>query len=87
VHDTIKCGPETKILPKILKFMNEYKINPYIMNEIKDAGLSEEKLNSAFSVYIYTLMNEHNLKSSIDYAWENKQRLCAKDPGIFLIFN
>jgi protein-tyrosine sulfotransferase len=75
VHDDILCGPETKILPEILKFAFEYKLTPKNMRDIMDAGLSEKKLDDALSLYVYSIMNEHVRPA---------ERLCAKDPNILI---
>jgi hypothetical protein len=75
VHDDIICGPETKILPEVLKFAFEYKLTPKNMRDIIDAGLSEQKLDNALSLYVYSIMSEH-IKPA--------ERLCAKDPNILV---
>ena len=71
VHPNVSCGPETKILPTITKFIKDYtKLKRY---ELKEAGIEVSTIDSALSMFVYHVMENHIRKS---------ERLCAKDPDI-----
>ena len=71
VHPNVSCGPETKILPAITKFIRDYtKLRKY---ELKEAGINVSTIDSALSMFLYHILENHI---------RNAERLCAKDPDI-----
>lgn len=73
VHDSISCGPETKILPKILQFLILFRESSKEMIELKNAGFKNNSIDQAAGLFVYQILNDHIKKAPI---------LCAKDPDI-----
>lgn len=73
VHPSVRCGPETHILPLIL-YLYSFKINS-MYNRLRMANITEELVDSIFVRAISTLV--HN-------AGPSAERLCVKDPFIDL---
>ena len=72
VHEYIKCGTETRILPQKLTFLKEYlKSNKNKTIEILKRDI--KYIYDASALFIYQILNSNLKKSSI---------LCAKDPGL-----
>jgi hypothetical protein len=77
-HHSVSCGPETKIIPDLLKFHLAYTSNEANLEELDHAGLDKTKLNNALRIYLFSLMNEHVRPA---------ERLCAKDPETLHFMN
>ena len=73
VHPNVSCGPETKILPTITRFIRDYNKNPNFRNDLEQAGIQTSTVDSALSFFIYHIMENH-IRSA--------KHLCAKDPDI-----
>ncbi|KAL5971937.1 Protein-tyrosine sulfotransferase A [Taenia solium] len=73
VHPSVRCGPETHILPHML-YLYSFKINP-MFGRLHGANITHELVDSIFVRAISTLL--HN-------TGPNAERLCAKDPFIDL---
>lgn len=73
VHPSVRCGPETHILPHML-YLYSFKINP-MFKRLNGANITHELVDSIFVRAISTLL--HNTGPSAE-------RLCAKDPFIDL---
>ena len=72
VHESIYCGPETRVVPMLLSYMQKIMRNAYELRELKNSGI-QEKLNKAVALFIYSIMYNHG---------EKVARLCAKDPDL-----
>ena len=73
VHEDISCGPETKVVPTLLKFIADYKKKHVLMKELVKAGFSNSTVDSATSIFIYYVLENHI---------RHTKHLCAKDPDI-----
>jgi len=73
VHPNVSCGPETKIIPTILKYIKDYKSNSDAMKAFREAGFKNETLDSATSLFVYYILENHI---------RNAKHLCAKDPDV-----
>ena len=73
VHPSVSCGPETKIIPAVLKYIKDFKSRQSEMKAFKEAGFKNDTLDSALSLFVYFIMENHIRKS---------ERLCAKDPDV-----
>lgn len=73
VHQSVSCGPETKILPFLLNFLLSYTASTKNMEDIKQARFKNSTIDSATALFVYHILKEHI---------KNAERLCAKDPDI-----
>ena len=73
VHPTVRCGPETHILPHLL-YLYSFKVSK-MLRRMQGANISHELIDSIFVHAVGTLL--HNTGPGAD-------RLCAKDPFIDL---
>ncbi|EUB63057.1 Protein-tyrosine sulfotransferase A [Echinococcus granulosus] len=73
VHPSVRCGPETHILPHIL-YLYSFKID-HIFGQLHGANITHELVDSIFVHAISTLIHKTG---------PNAERLCAKDPFIDL---
>ena len=74
VHPEVNCGPETKILPMILKFIKDAQKNKAFIKDLENAHLNISKVDEATASFInYILKNDDNLVQT---------RQCCKDPDI-----
>lgn len=73
VHPSVSCGPETRIIPKLLTFLKDTYKDTWFSFKFKHSGLSESTMDTATSLFIRHLLQNHV---------ETSERLCAKDPDI-----
>ncbi|KAH8877472.1 Protein-tyrosine sulfotransferase A [Schistosoma japonicum] len=74
VHPMIRCGPETRVIPKILDFRREWSVGRE-SERLKAAGLYPDVIDSAVRSFILSL---------IINAGETSPVLCNKDPLSFI---
>ncbi|CDS41943.1 protein tyrosine sulfotransferase [Echinococcus multilocularis] len=73
VHPSVRCGPETHILPHIL-YLYSFKID-HIFGQLHSANITHELVDSIFV---------HAIRTLIHKTGPDAERLCAKDPFIDL---
>lgn len=73
VHESVSCGPETKILPALLRFLTEFKASNANKEDLENAFFKNNTIDSALGLFVYHILREHI---------KNTDRLCAKDPDI-----
>ena len=70
-HPSIRCGEETRIIPRILGFRQQWIKQPFEARRLQEAGITTEVLNSAISAFILEVVAKHGPPAP---------RLCNKDP-------
>ncbi|VDK80954.1 unnamed protein product [Dibothriocephalus latus] len=70
VHPKVRCGPETRILPRILHISSHLVGTPE-MNRLAAAGISRDTLDIAFLKFIRTIIFRSGPPA---------ERYCVKDP-------
>ena len=74
-HPLIRCGDETRIIPRFLKYIrNEFKSSTET-KILEEARITKELINKAASSFILEILKSHSNYST---------NLCAKDPTTFL---
>ena len=73
VHESIYCGPETKVIPTMVNFIKKFNNNKSNEEALKSSGLGQNTLNLALTSFIYSLLENRGHKVP---------RLCSKDPEI-----
>ena len=80
VHPNVNCGPETKVLPKLLEFIKRMKNEKSFAVDIENSLINFEKIDEAANLFI-----NHILKHSNNYTYIKNRpdsKLCTKDPNI-----
>lgn len=70
-HPDIRCGEETRVVPRMLGFRQQWMRAPFESRRLKEAGITAEVLDSAVSAFILEIIAKHGQPS---------KRLCNKDP-------
>lgn len=70
-HPDIRCGEETRVIPRILGMHAQMMKSTLEANRLKEAKITEEVLNDALGAYILSIISKHG---------EQARRLCNKDP-------
>lgn len=70
-HPEIRCGEETRVVPRILGLRQQWMKAPFESRRLKEAGISSEVLDSAVAAFILEIIAKHGPPST---------RLCNKDP-------
>lgn len=70
-HPDIRCGEETRVVPRMLGFRQQWMRAPFESRRLKEAGITAEVLDSAVSAFILEIIAKHGAPS---------KRLCNKDP-------
>lgn len=70
-HPSIRCGEETRVVPRILRTRMEWTKTPRERARLAEAGLSDQVLNSAVAAFIRKIIEGHG---------EPADWLCNKDP-------
>ena len=73
VHPEVSCGPETKIIPTVTKFIRDFENDGRNIIDLSEAKLNLSTIDSALALFIYHIMDNH-IKSA--------KHPCAKDPDI-----
>jgi len=66
-----RCGQETRVVPRILQMRNHWYKSSKESLRLKEAGVSEEVINSAVASFILEVIARHGVPAP---------RLCNKDP-------
>ncbi|XP_002733819.2 protein-tyrosine sulfotransferase 1-like [Saccoglossus kowalevskii] len=70
-HDDVRCGEETRLVPRLLGMRQSWKRSPKEWNRLVEAGLTDSVINDALSAFILEVIAKHG---------EPAPRLCNKDP-------
>lgn len=70
-HPDIRCGEETRVVPRILGFRQQWMKAPFESRRLKEAGITPDVLDSAVAAFILEIIAKHGPPSA---------RLCNKDP-------
>lgn len=70
-HPHVRCGEETRILPRIVFMRNQWFTNQKESERLRNAGISDEIVDSAISSFMLEVMIRHGKPAP---------RLCNKDP-------
>lgn len=70
-HPDIRCGEETRVVPRILQMRQQWKRSVKESMRLQEAGVTDEVLNEAISSFILDIIVNHGQPAS---------RLCNKDP-------
>ncbi|XP_074642463.1 protein-tyrosine sulfotransferase 1-like [Tubulanus polymorphus] len=70
-HPDVRCGEETRIIPRVLSMRSNMAHSSKEMQRLKEAGITEEVLDGAMSVFILEIIAKHA---------EAAPFLCNKDP-------
>jgi protein-tyrosine sulfotransferase len=86
VHPAISCGPETKVLPTFLSYLNKFIANRGVQRDLFEAGVETHTIGEAASSFIYYVLKyrkANNVSSSgLHDKLKPQERLCCKDPDI-----
>jgi len=80
-HDEVRCGEETRVIPRILQLATQWNKSAKESNRLREAGLTDDILGSAVSAFVLEVIVKHG---------EAAPRLCNKDPftlkyGVYLL--
>ncbi|XP_066956937.1 protein-tyrosine sulfotransferase 1 isoform X3 [Macrobrachium rosenbergii] len=70
-HPDIRCGEETRVVPRILQMRQQWKRSAKESMRLQEAGVTDEVLDEAISSFILDIVVNHGQPAS---------RLCNKDP-------
>ena len=70
-HPDIRCGEETRVIPRIIGMRSRWSRSKKEINRLKEAGISEETLDSATRAFISEIILNHGKVAKY---------LCNKDP-------
>ena len=70
-HPDVRCGEETRVIPRILGMHSGMTKSQLEMTRLKEAKIDENVLNNALAAYILSIISLHG---------EPAPRLCNKDP-------
>ncbi|KHN86777.1 Protein-tyrosine sulfotransferase A [Toxocara canis] len=70
-HPLIRCGEETRVIPRILGLRTQWKRNEKEWRRLNEAGVNEKVLDDAVASFIIQIIAGHGAPA---------ERLCNKDP-------
>lgn len=70
-HPEIRCGEETRVVPRILQMRQQWKRSAKESMRLQEAGVTDEVLDEAIASFILDIIVNHGQPAS---------RLCNKDP-------
>lgn len=70
-HPDIRCGEETRVIPRLLSLKQQWVKNPTEMHRLVEGGITDEVLDAAMSAFILEIIVRHGKPAP---------RLCNKDP-------
>ncbi|CAF1072324.1 unnamed protein product, partial [Brachionus calyciflorus] len=70
-HPDIRCGEETRVIPRILTMRNQWASSPKENERLKNAGVTDDAIDSAVGAFINEIVANHGKKA---------EHLCNKDP-------
>lgn len=70
-HPDIRCGEETRVIPRLLSYRMSWMKAPFESKRLEEAGITAEVLDSAIGSFILEIIVRHGKPAP---------RLCNKDP-------
>ncbi|CAG0914572.1 unnamed protein product [Notodromas monacha] len=70
-HPLVRCGEETRVVPRILQMVAQWRKSPKETLRLNEAGLTEDVLDAGVAAFILEVVARHG---------EPAARLCNKDP-------
>ena len=70
-HPSVRCGPETRLIPRILQMHATWNASSLESTRLREAGISDRVVNSAITSFILELLTTYVQPSDV---------LCSKDP-------
>lgn len=70
-HPEIRCGEETRVIPRLLSYRMSWMKAPFESKRLEEAGITAEVLDSAIGSFILEIIVRHGKPAP---------RLCNKDP-------
>uniref|UniRef100_A0AC35U8K1 Protein-tyrosine sulfotransferase n=1 Tax=Rhabditophanes sp. KR3021 TaxID=114890 RepID=A0AC35U8K1_9BILA len=70
-HPKVRCGEETRVIPRILSMRNQWQRSEKEWKRLKEAGVTEEVIDAAVTAFINNIIVGHGKPA---------ERLCNKDP-------
>ncbi|CAL1277994.1 unnamed protein product [Larinioides sclopetarius] len=70
-HPDIRCGEETRVIPRLLGLKSQWLKSPLESRRLKEAGITPQVLDSAVAAFTLEIIARHG---------EPAYRLCNKDP-------
>jgi hypothetical protein len=70
-HPSIRCGEETRIIPRLIYMRNQWSNSKKEMERLKNAGMSDDIIDSAVGAFILEVIVKHGKPA---------ENLCNKDP-------
>ncbi|KAG8189039.1 hypothetical protein JTE90_025477 [Oedothorax gibbosus] len=70
-HPDIRCGEETRIIPRVLGLKSQWMRSPMEAGRLREAGITTQVLDSALAAFILEIIVRHGKPA---------KRLCNKDP-------
>ncbi|CAF0771740.1 unnamed protein product [Adineta steineri] len=72
-HPLVRCGEETRVIPRILSMRAAWKKSPVEWNRLIAGGISESMIDSAVRAFVYEILLQHGKHADV---------LCDKDPFV-----
>lgn len=70
-HPDIRCGEETRVIPRVLGYRQSWVKAPFESKRLEEAGITNEVLDHAVGAFILEIIARHGVPAP---------RLCNKDP-------
>jgi len=70
-HPKVRCGEETRILPRVVFMRNQWAMAKKEAERLKNAGMTDDVIDSAVSAFILEVITKHGRPA---------ENLCNKDP-------
>uniref|UniRef100_A0A0N5BML8 Protein-tyrosine sulfotransferase n=1 Tax=Strongyloides papillosus TaxID=174720 RepID=A0A0N5BML8_STREA len=70
-HPMVRCGEETRVIPRILSLRNQWKKSEKEWRRLQEAGVTEDLLDAAITSFVNHIIVGHGTLA---------ERLCNKDP-------
>jgi hypothetical protein len=77
-HPSIRCGEETRIIPRLIYMRNQWTNSKKEMERLKNAGMSDDIIDSAVGAFILEVIVKHGKPA---------ENLCNKDPLVLRYTN
>ena len=77
-HPLIRCGEETRVLPRVIFMRNQWMTNPKEAERLKSAGIDDHIIDAAITSFILEVIVRHGKPAP---------HLCNKDPLILRYSN
>lgn len=70
-HPEVRCGEETRVIPRILGMRTQWERAPTEKRRLREAGITDDVLDAAVTSFILEIIAKHG---------DAAPRLCNKDP-------